>query len=546
MSVVVELCSDNSMDAYKGEQNFQLFKPRALWRRASLETGENGRIMTHSDVVQRARDAFETGRTRSIEFREKQLKQLLRMYNENVNEMIEALAKDLRKSKQEAVVFEIQFLINETQNALNHLHEWTSPEKPPKGLVNALDGVLIYNDPYGVVLIMGAWNYPLQLTLLPVAGAIAAGNCVIIKPSEISTASAELIAKLIPKYLDQECFHVVCGGIPETTELLKERFDYIFYTGSTSVGKIVRSAANEYLTPVTLELGGKSPVYIDNTVNMEIAARRIMWGKCANAGQTCIAPDYVLCSKEVQNKFIEKAKDALKEFYGDSVKNSPDLCRIVSDRHYQRLVSMLNSGRVVLGGETDPSERYIAPTILVDVKPTDPVMQEEIFGPILPILNVENAFDAIKFIKSRSHPLSLYVFTKDKSIEKLLVSQLHCGSICVNDTLMQFGVDTLPFGGVGHSGMGAYHGKYSFNTFTHKKSCLVKDFNPIAEKLATSRYPPYSEKKINFLGTMMKKRKGVSLKYVPYILMFVLGVAVACGVSAIVKASGDSDIDATN
>ncbi|PNF42206.1 Aldehyde dehydrogenase, dimeric NADP-preferring [Cryptotermes secundus] len=498
---------------------------------------ENGRTMGHSDVVQRARDAFEAGRTRSIDFREKQLKQLLRMYEENTTEMIEALAKDLRKSKQEAVLFEIQFLINETKNTLFNLHEWTKPEKPPKSLVNAMDGVLIYNDPYGVVLIIGAWNYPLQLTLLPVSGAIAAGNCVIIKPSEIATASAELMAKLVPKYLDQECFHVVLGGVPETTALLKEQFDYIFYTGSTTVGKIVRAAANEHLTPVTLEMGGKSPVYIDNTVDMEITAKRIIWGKCANAGQTCIAPDYILCSKEVQNDFVEKAKTTLKEFYGENIKNSPDLCRIISDRHYQRLVAFLNNGRIAVGGETDPSERFIAPTILVDVKPTDPVMQEEVFGPILPIVNVDNAFDAIRFIKSREHPLSMYVFSKDKSIQNLLVSQLRCGSLCVNDTLMQFGVDTLPFGGVGHSGMGAYHGVHTFNTFTHKKSCLVKDFNPIAEKLVSNRYPPYSEKKMNIVEFLMRKRKGVKLGCLPYVIVFALGFAAAYAVSAVIKAS---------
>lgn len=500
--------------------------------------------MIYSDVVQTARDAFETGRTMSIDFREKQLKQLLLMYEENTTEMIEALAKDLRKSKQEAVLFEIQFLINETKNALFHLHEWTRPEKPAKGLANALDDVLIYNDPYGVVLIIGSWNYPLQLGLLPASGAIAAGNCVIFKPSEGAAASSQLIAKLIPKYLDQECFHVVLGGVPETTELLKERFDYIFYTGSTNVGKIIRAAANEHLTPVTLELGGKSPVYIDNTVNMEITARRIMWGKCANAGQTCIAPDYILCSKDVQNDFVEKARAALKEFYGENAKNSPDLCRIISDRHYQRLVAFLNNGKIAVGGETEASERFIAPTILIDVNPTDPVMQEEIFGPILPIVTVDNAFDAIKFIKSREHPLSMYVFSKDKSIQNLLISQLRCGSLCVNDTLMQFGVDTLPFGGVGHSGMGSYHGVHSFNTFTHKKGCLIKDFNPIVEKLVANRYPPYSEKKQNVVERLMKKRKHVNLKCWAYVLVFALGFAVAYGVSAIVKASGhDSDVN---
>ncbi|PSN49680.1 Aldehyde dehydrogenase [Blattella germanica] len=329
-------------------------------------------MTSYSGIVQRARDVFESGRTRSIEFRRKQLQQMMKMYEENTTEMVEALAKDIRKSKQEAVLFEIQLLTNEVLHALQCLKEWTAPEKPPKSFVNTFDEVVIHKDPYGVVLIIGAWNYPLQLTLLPLVGAVAAGNCAIIKPSELAPVTAQLIANLIPKYLDQEAFHVIQGGVPETTELLKERFDYIFYTGSTNVGKIVRAAANEYLTPVTLELGGKSPVYIDNTVDVEVAAKRILWGKCANSGQTCIAPDYILCSKQVEREFVEKSKKVLKEFYGDNIKSSPDLCRIISDRHYQ------------------------------------------------------------------PHPLTMYVFSKDKSIQDLLVSQLRSGSVCVNDTLMQF------------------------------------------------------------------------------------------------------------
>ncbi|PNF42212.1 Aldehyde dehydrogenase family 3 member B1 [Cryptotermes secundus] len=358
-------------------------------------------MANYSDVVQKARSAFRNGRTKPIDFRERQLKQLLWMLEENTTAMVEAVGRDLWKSRLEALLLEINVLINEVKNVLFHLKEWTKPEKPSKGLVNAMDGLLIYNDPYGVVLIIGAWNYPIHLTLLPLVGAIAAGNCVILKPSEMSPASAELLAKLIPNYLDQECFQVVQGGVPETTALLKERFDYIFYTGSAAVGKIVRAAANEHLTPVTLELGGKSPVYIDNTVDMNITVKRILWGKCINAGQTCIAPDYILCPKEVQSSFVAKAREVLQEWYGSNVKSSPDLCRIISDKHYKRLVSFLNNGRIAVGGETNSSERFISPTILVDVKPTDPVMQEEIFGPILPILNVDSPSEAISFINSR-------------------------------------------------------------------------------------------------------------------------------------------------
>ncbi|XP_049964641.1 aldehyde dehydrogenase, dimeric NADP-preferring-like isoform X2 [Schistocerca serialis cubense] len=491
--------------------------------------------MAYSNIVQRARDAFNSGQTKPAAFREKQLKQLYKMYEENEAAMIAALASDLRKCKQEALVTEVEFLKYDLTNTLMNLEEWMKPDKPAKGFVNLMDDVLIFKEPYGVVLIIGAWNYPLQLSLLPMAGAIAAGNCVVLKPSEVAVRSSELIAELLPKYLDQECYHVVQGGVPETTELLKERFDYIFYTGSTQVGKIVRAAANEHLTPTTLELGGKSPVYIDSTVNMDIAAKRILWGKCINAGQTCIAPDYVLCSKEVERNFIAKAKEILKEWYGDNPKDSPDLCRIISDRQFQRLHGYLSNGSVAVGGETDASERFISPTILTDVKPTAPVMQEEVFGPILPIINVESAFDAIKFINSRWHPLTLYVFTTDKSIQKLFMDQTRSGSACINDTVMQFAVETLPFGGVGHSGMGAYHGVYTFNTFTHKKSCLVKDLSAIGEKLAAARYPPYSEKKISSLRFLLKKRKGISFKYLPHVVMFVLGIAATVGVTEILK-----------
>lgn len=494
--------------------------------------------MAYSNIVQRARDAFNSGQTKSAEFREKQLKQLYKMYEENEGAMVAALGADLRKCKQEALVTEVEFLKYDITNTLMNLKDWMIPEKPEKGFVNIMDDVIIFNEPYGVVLIIGAWNYPLQLSLLPLAGAIAAGNCVVLKPSEVAVRSSQLIAELLPKYLDQECYHVIQGGVPETTELLKERFDYIFYTGSTQVGKIVRAAANEHLTPTTLELGGKSPVYIDSTVNLDIAAKRILWGKCINAGQTCIAPDYLLCSKEVERNFITKAKEILKEWYGDNPKDSPDLCRIISDKQFQRLHGYLSNGTIAVGGQTDASERFISPTILTDVKPTAPVMQEEIFGPILPIINVESAFDAIKFINSREKPLAFYIFTNRKRDMELLIDNVPCGGVCCNDTVLHLAVETLPFGGVGHSGMGAYHGVYTFNTFTHKKSCLVKDLSAFGEKLAAARYPPYSEKKISSLKFLLKKRKGISFKYLPHVFMFALGIAATLGVTEILKASG--------
>ncbi|KAG8338277.1 aldehyde dehydrogenase 3, member A2 [Homalodisca vitripennis] len=295
-------------------------------------------MVKYAEVIDRARNAFNSGKTKPYAFRKKQLEQMMKMYEDNGPEIVAALSADLHKSKMESYIMEIDLLKNDLRNTLINLKDWMSPESPSKSFANLFDGLKILKEPYGVVLVLGAWNYPVQLTLLPVAGAIAAGNCVVIKPSEVAPASAKLMADLIPKYLDSECYHVVLGGVAEATELLKHKFDYIFYTGSTTVGKIVRAAANEHLTPVTLELGGKSPVYIDGTANMKIAAKRILWGKCVNAGQTCIAPDYILCSQQVQKQFLKEAESILKEWYGDRPQDSPDFCRIVSDRHFKLVI----------------------------------------------------------------------------------------------------------------------------------------------------------------------------------------------------------------
>ncbi|KAJ8883388.1 hypothetical protein PR048_015231 [Dryococelus australis] len=353
------------------------------------------------EVVKMAKKAFQGGKTRSVKFRAKQLKQLLKMYEENEDQIVSALATDLCKPKQEAITTEVEVLKNDLLHIIRNFKNWAEIEKPSKSAVNILDGVKILRVPYGTVLVVGTWNYPFLISLQPLAGAIAAGNTVIVKPSELAPASAEVMAKLIPKYLDPTCYHVITGGIPETTELLKERFDYIFYTGSTEVGRIVHKAANQHLIPTTLELGGKSPVYLDSTANLDVAVRRILWGKCMNAGQTCIAPDYLLCSKQVQSEFVARAKAFLREWYGKKVIGSPDFGRIISDKHFWRLTKLLENATVAVGGETDASVRFIGPTVLVNVKPSDSVMQEEIFGPIIPIIQVDSVFEAIDFINSR-------------------------------------------------------------------------------------------------------------------------------------------------
>ncbi|CAH2042173.1 unnamed protein product, partial [Iphiclides podalirius] len=532
-----------------------------------------------ADLVANARDTFNRGVTRPLEWRRQQLKNLLRMYTENQNAMVAALQKDLRRSKMEAVLLEIDYLINDLKNTLNNLDEWAKPDRPPKTLVNVMDDVVIYKDPFGVALVIGAWNYPLQLLLLPMAGAIAAGNVVVVKPSELAEACTRFVVETLPKYLDNEAVIVVEGGPEETTELLKQKFDYIFYTGGTNVGKIVYAAATKNLTPVTLELGGKSPVYIDSTVDVHVTAKRVLWGKFINAGQTCIAPDYVLCSKEVQDKFVDAAREVLREWYGAEPQKSPDLCRIINSRHFGRLQALLDASKdkIAIGGGSDPKERFIEPTVVANVKEGDKIMEDEIFGPILPIVPVENAYEAIKFINAREHPLVLYLFSNQRNIHALFNEQTRSGSfcvndtimfyggkandiiqkplvlylfsvdkdvisnfvdntssggMCVNDTIMHMGVDTLPFGGVGSSGMGAYHGKATFDTFTHKKSCLVKNFAAIGEKLGSMRYPPYTEGKLNKISKLMEKRSLPSLKFLPYLLTFALGAGVSYGIFA--------------
>ncbi|XP_074032091.1 aldehyde dehydrogenase family 3 member B2 isoform X2 [Leptinotarsa decemlineata] len=436
---------------------------------------------------------------------------------------------DLRKPKQECCMCEIDLVANDLRHTIIDLEKWAKPEKPEKRLVNILDGVYVYSDPYGVVLIIGAWNYPILLTVGPLVGAIAAGNTIILKPSELSPASANLLANVLTQYLDPQCFQVVLGGIQETTDLLKEKFDYIFFTGSTNVGKIIHQAAAKNLTPTTLELGGKSPVYLDDSADIEKSARRILWGKLLNSGQTCISPDYILCTKSTQEKFLQEAKKTLTEFYGPDPKSSPYLSKIVTERHFNRLTGFIKSENVAIGGKYNNLERIISPTILINVHPDDPVLQEEIFGPILPIVNVKNVEEAIQFINGRDKPLALYIFAKDRNVRNALLTRTSSGGVAVNDTATHLSTENLPFGGVGFSGMGNYHGKYGFDTFSHKKGVLVKDFAGYTEMALSLRYPPYSRTKTDMMYTVLKKRRGISFGYLKNIFIFSLGVAVAYG-----------------
>uniref|UniRef100_A0A2K6EME0 Aldehyde dehydrogenase family 3 member A2 n=1 Tax=Propithecus coquereli TaxID=379532 RepID=A0A2K6EME0_PROCO len=366
--------------------------------------------------VQRVRQAFRSGRSRPLRFRLQQLEALRRMVQEREKDILAAIGADLCKSEFNAYSQEVITVLGEIDLMLENLPEWVTAKPVKKNLLTMLDEAYIQPEPLGVVLIIGAWNYPFILTIQPLVGAIAAGNAVIIKPSELSENTAKILAKLLPQYLDQDLYVIVNGGVEETTELLKQRFDHILYTGNTAVGKIVMEAAAKHLTPVTLELGGKSPCYIDKDCDLDIVCRRITWGKYMNCGQTCIAPDYILCEASLQSQIVEKIKETVKEFYGENIKESPDYERIINLRHFKRILGLLEGQEIAFGGETDEATRYIAPTILTDVDPETKVMQEEIFGPVLPIVPVKSVDEAINFINEREKPLALYIFSHNSKV----------------------------------------------------------------------------------------------------------------------------------
>ncbi|XP_043241329.1 aldehyde dehydrogenase family 3 member B1-like isoform X2 [Amphibalanus amphitrite] len=510
--------------------------------RSSSKGSSSPKVLDIPLLVQQAREAYNDGVTRDLEFRKRNLRGLLKFYNENRQQLVDVLHKDLRKHAFEAMITEVNYLINDVKTMLNNLDEWSKPKAVQKSLATMLDRPYVLPEPHGVVLVMGAWNYPLQLSLVPVSGAIAAGNCVVIKPSDLSPATSAFIADTLPRYVDSRCFPVVCGGIPESTQLLEQQFDYIFYTGSSAVGKIVREASNKHLTPVTLELGGKSPVWLDETVNMDYAVRRILWGKVINLGQTCIAPDYLLCTKATEARFLAMAKQVLKEWFGDKPEEAVELGRIVNQRHFERVKKLLeSSGKVALGGRSNAKDLFIEPTVLTDVKPDDSVMQEEIFGPVLPIVNVQSAAEAIHFINSRERPLAAYIFTSDADTHQRMLSETSSGGIVFNETLMHYGVEELPFGGVGMSGMGAYHGKFSFDTFTHYKPVLERGFNPLVEKLCSVRYPPYTPQKMERAKNLLKNPKLPSLTPLKYLFTFGVGVASVFALKAAAKRFGFDD-----
>lgn len=426
----------------------------------------------------------------NIASRKETLIKLLNVIITHENEIIEALYEDFKKPAFEAVLTETNYVISELKDTIKNIHKWARPKKVFPSLLNFPSTDFIYKEPYGKVLIIAPWNYPFQLALCPLISAVAAGNQVVLKPSELTPKTSEIITKIIQKTFAVNHVEVMQGGLEVSQKLLSERWDYIFFTGSVPVGKIVARAAAENLTPVTLELGGKNPCIIDNTANLKLAAKRIVWGKFINAGQTCIAPDYILIQKDMKSHFMEFMKLEITKAYGENPKSSPDYARIINTKNWLRLANMIEENKVIFGGQTDIEDCYISPTLIDESSVDTLIMQDEIFGPLLPILSYENEDDINRIISKYEKPLSLYVFTEDKKFAKKIIKHYSFGGGCINDTVVHFSNKRLPFGGVGHSGIGAYHGSLSFDIFSHKKG-IVKKANWLDLPM---RYAPYKDK----------------------------------------------------
>ncbi len=442
------------------------------------------------DVVERLRGVFRSGRTKGLAWRREQLRGLRTLLTEREAELADALRADLGKGAVESYASELGFVVNEIDHALRHLERWTRPERVavPRSLMPARARTV--REPLGVVLVISPWNYPVMLALAPMVGALAAGNCVVLKPSELAPATSSALARLLPSHLDDQAVTVVEGAVEETSALLEQRFDHVFYTGNGHVGRVVMRAAAEHLTPVTLELGGKSPALVESGVDLAATARRLAWGKFFNAGQSCTAPDYVLAVGDGTADDLERhLADAIRAMYGDDPSRSPDYGRIVNERHFDRLTALLGSGRVVTGGGHDRASRYIAPTVLGDVKADAPVMAEEIFGPILPVLRVPDLDAALDFVNERDKPLALYAFTGDPASRRRVLIETSSGAVGFGLPNAHLTVPGLPFGGVGESGMGAYHGHRSFETFSHAKAVLDKPLSPDTMRVV---YPPFT------------------------------------------------------
>lgn len=434
------------------------------------------------------RTFFESQKTKEVDFRKKYLKKLLAEIILQEDAICDALYADFKKPKFETLAAETQFVMAELKSAIRKLNTWAKPKRVSGTLLNWPSSDYMYKEPYGTVLIIAPWNYPFQLAIAPLIGAIAAGNTGVIKPSEITPNTAKIVSEIIAKVFPKEYVTVVEGGVETSQELLAQQWDYIFFTGSTKVGQIVYESAAKHLTPVTLELGGKNPTIVDETANIDIAAKRIVWGKFLNAGQTCIATDYILVHKSVKNELIETLKKAVTQFYGENIEASADYARTVSKNHYQGLVEMLSGETILFGGEKNDADNYLAPTLVDEPKLDSALMKGEIFGPILPIISYKNEEEIHNYIKNYGKPLATYIFSKNKDFQNKILKKYSFGGGAINDTIIHITNKRLPFGGVGPSGIGAYHGKTSFDLFSHTKA-IVKKVTWLDIPL---RYPPYT------------------------------------------------------
>lgn len=442
--------------------------------------------MTIQETVKAQRAFFLSGATRPVEERRNALLKLRAALRANEGKLAQALKADLNKAPMEAYMTETGIVLEELRFTLRHLARWARPRAAGTPLAQFHAKSFVMPEPYGVALIIAPWNYPVQLSLAPLIGAVAAGNCALVKPSANTPETSRALSGLIADCFDPRHVAVIEGGREQNGALLDEQFDYIFFTGSADVGRLVMERAARHLTPVSLELGGKSPVIVDGTADIALSARRVAFGKVLNAGQTCVAPDYALVQRDVLDAFLSALKAELARFFPNG--DESNMPNIVNDRQFQRLTGLLGSGSVYCGGGADPATRHISPTVLTDVKPDDPVMREEVFGPILPVLPYATLDEALAFINARQRPLALYIFTNDRAAERSVLAGVRFGGGCVNDTVIHTATSHMGFGGVGESGMGSYHGRHSFDTFTHDKS-IVKKYNWIDLPL---RYQPYS------------------------------------------------------
>lgn len=440
-----------------------------------------------TNFIQNQRKFFRTGQTKDLSFRVDALKKLKKSILAQEKEIFNTLNQDLHRCDVESYVSDNGLVLKEIDYALKRILAWAKPQKIKTPLFHFPASSYILPEPYGVVLIIGPWNAPCQLLLNPLVGAIAAGNCAVLKPSEISVHTSKLMAKIINETFSPDYIVAIEGGVEESQILLEHKFDYIFFTGSSNIGKIITQAAAKHLTPITLELGGKAPCIVDKKVNLKTAARRIIWGKTTNAGQVCMAPDYLLAHQDIKEELLTALKNSIREFYGENPIEIPDYCRIINGKHFDRLVKLLNEGRIFAGGQINKEQKYIAPTIIDDISWDSKIMQEEIFGPILPVISYKNLNEVIDEVQKLPKPLVVYLFSNDKEVQQKVIQNTSSGAVCINDVIVHSAIQSLPFGGVGESGMGKYHGRASFDTFSHSKSIMKKSL-AIDPKI---RYAPY-------------------------------------------------------